>query len=288
MTSFGRGECTENDRTWTIEIRSVNHRYSDIIIKIARKYSGLEERIKKLISQFYSRGRIEVSVNFSGVQTDTVHLEPNIQLAREYYNCLKTIKNALKLTGEPDLNMLFGYKDIISPRDVEENLDEVWQNISKALTDALNEGMKMRQAEGKSLKAELLGLLGSISETVEEINLSVPALIEKKGILFKERLDNLLNGINIDPARLAQEIAILIDKTDVTEEITRLRSHIQQFTLFMDLDEPVGRRLDFLLQEFLREVNTIASKISDAPMAHKTVDLKNNVEKLREQVQNIE
>ena len=288
MTAFGRGECTAGPRTWTAEVRSVNHRYCDIKIKLPRKYAGLEERIKKEIMASYSRGHIDVIVSYTGETAEALSLQTNLQLAREYLNCLKTLQDELALDETPNLTMVKDFKDVITAVEEEEDLDAVWPPIREALAAALEGCQNMRAAEGAELKRDMLQRLETFSAVIDSISSSIPDLLQKKQLKLKERLDNLLNGVDIDPIRLAQEVAILADKSDVTEEVVRLQSHIKQFADFLELEEPVGRRLDFLLQEFLREVNTLASKISDAPIAHQTVDLKNEIEKLREQTQNIE
>ncbi len=167
-------------------------------------------------------------------------------------------------------------------------MEKLWPDLKAAIIDALKECQKMRQSEGGILQKDLLERLATFQQKVDEIEQSLPMIIEKRGKALQERLDNLLSGIDIDPVRLAQEVAILVDKSDVTEEIVRLRSHLEQFHGFLNLDEPVGRRLDFLVQEFLREVNTIASKINHAETAHLIVGMKNDLEKIREQVQNLE
>ena len=218
-------------------------------------------------------------------------MKTDLPLAREYLSCLKEIMAELSIPGEPDLALLASYRDIISPLDDEagaEMLEEFWPAFSEALVGALNECLKMRQSEGDTLRKDLSARLISLQKKIDLIEQSLPQIIKMRENSLKERLDILLSGVDIDPLRLAQEVAILVDKTDVSEEIVRLRSHVEQFEGFLELDEPVGRRLDFLLQEFLREVNTIASKISNAETAHMTVGIKNDLEKIREQVQNLE
>lgn len=288
MTAFGRGEHVSDKLTWTMEIRSVNHKFCDVSIKIPRRYSFLEERIRKKILASFSRGRVEVMLTLAGDATETIPLKANLPLATQYFQCLKQIQDQFTLDQGPDLSMFTGVKDIIIPVEQDEDLEAVWENILPALQEAVTSCLQMRQNEGENLKKDLLHMLHFINETVDEIESNIPGLIEKKEKVLKERLDNLLQGVDIDPIRVAQEIAIIADKTDITEEVQRLRSHIGQFANFLELDEPIGRRLDFLLQEFFREINTIASKINDAAIAHKTVELKNQVEKMREQVQNLE
>jgi uncharacterized protein (TIGR00255 family) len=212
-----------------------------------------------------------------------------MELARQYHDCLKKISGELSLDSEPDLSILSGFREIITVENQEEDLNEIWDSgIHQALQAALKECLETRKAEGGNLKTDLLERLSLIREASRKIEGMAPQLLEEKKNGLEERLANLLNGIEIDPARLAQEVALLADKADVTEELVRLKSHISQFGNFLELDEPVGRRLDFLLQEFLREINTLASKISNAQVAHLAVELKNELEKMREQVQNLE
>ncbi len=287
MTGYGRGEVT-GARSWTVEVRSVNHKFLDLSIKIPRKYLGLEDRIKKEISAYYSRGHVDVYVNPGAEAGDNIRLAANLPLARDYYQCLEAIREDLSLPDTPTLAMIQNYKEIIVAHEEEEDLEAVWPQVSAALNQALTMAQSMREQEGEALKAELGQRLQEFATTVETIAQDVPGIVQRRTEKLKERLAVLLQGVDLDPLRLAQEVAMMADKTDVTEEVVRLRSHISQFSGFLAADEPVGRRLDFLLQEFLREINTLASKISDAPTAHLTVELKTEVEKLREQIQNIE
>ena len=286
MTGYGRGEVA-GAKSWTVEVRSVNHKFLDLSIKIPRKYLGLEERIKKEISAYYSRGHVDVYVNPGAEAGDNIRLAANLPLARNYYQCLEAIRQDLSLEA-PTLAMIQNYKEIIVAHEEEEDLEAVWPQVSEALNQALTMAQGMREQEGEALKDELSQRLQEFAKTVETIAQDVPAIVQRRTEKLKERLAVLLQGVDLDPLRLAQEVAMMADKGDVTEEVVRLRSHISQFSGFLAADEPVGRRLDFLLQEFLREINTLASKISDAPTAHLTVELKTEVEKLREQIQNIE
>ena len=291
MTGFGRGPASGKESSWTVELRSVNHRYLDISIKLPRRFIGWDDKIKKEISSIHSRGRVEIFITFNDEGVDNTKLRADIGLAKEYLRCLKEVARELSITGEPDLTMLASYRDIVAPLEEEsgaEIFDEFWPDLKVAVADALQECLRMRQSEGEILQNDLLERLAFFKQKIDEIEHSLPVIIEKRGKALQERLDNLLSGIDIDPVRLAQEVAILVDKSDVTEEIVRLRSHMDQFNGFLNLDEPVGRRLDFLVQEFLREVNTISSKINHAETAHLIVGLKNDLEKIREQVQNLE
>jgi uncharacterized protein (TIGR00255 family) len=287
MTGYGRGEVT-GAKSWSVDIRSVNHKSLDLSIKIPRKYLGLEERIKKEIGTRYSRGHVDVYVNPGAEAGDGIRLAANLPLARDYYRCLEAIRQDLSLADSPTLAMLQNYNEIIVAHEEEEDLEAVWPQVSTALAQALTMAQGMREQEGEALKRELDQRLQGFAQTVESIARDIPLIVQRRTEKLKERLAILLQGVDLDPLRLAQEVAIMADKADVTEEVVRLRSHISQFSGFLEADEPVGRRLDFLLQEFLREINTLASKISDAPTAHLTVELKTEVEKLREQIQNIE
>jgi uncharacterized protein (TIGR00255 family) len=287
MTGYGRGEAT-GAKSWTVEVRSVNHKFLDLSIKIPRKYLGLEDRVKKEVGAHYNRGHVDIYVNPGAEAGDNIRLAANLPLARDYYRCLEAIREDLSLPDTPTLAMIQNYKEIIIAHEEEEDLEAVWPQVSEALTQALTMAQGMREQEGEALKNELSQRLQEFATTVETIAQDVPGIVQRRTEKLKERLAVLLQGVDLDPLRLAQEVAIMADKGDVTEEVVRLRSHISQFSGFLAADEPVGRRLDFLLQEFLREINTLASKISDASTAHLTVELKTEVEKLREQIQNIE
>lgn len=287
MTAFGRGE-SGGERRWTVELRSVNHRFCDVKVKMPREYAILEDRIKKEVSAVFSRGHIDVLVSLTGGRAQRAQARVNLELAGQYLSCLEELQRSFDLEGKPSLAMLASLPDVITEDQVEENFDSVWSEIREAVVQALTACAQMRGDEGQSLKAELLGRLAGFEATVNLIDEAIPGLVLKRGAVLQERLATLLQTIELDPIRLAQEVAIMADRYDITEELVRLRSHIQQFRAFMELNEPVGRRLDFLLQEFLREINTVASKINDTEVTHKAVELKNEVEKIREQVQNLE
>lgn len=288
MTAFGRGESTDSGRTWIVEVRTVNHRYLDVSIRLPRRYGSLEERVRQKVAALFSRGRVEVMIECAGQSTSIMSLQVNMALAREYHHCLQSLKSELSLDGNPELAMFTALKDVIVPMAQEDDLEVVWQALEPALAEALHGCVRMRGQEGQNLKKDLLARLGAFAQTVGEIHAMIPVLVTEKEENLKARLTQLLAGQNLDPGRLAQEVALLADKTDVTEEVVRLHSHIEQFAAFLELDEAVGRRLDFLLQEFLREINTMASKINNSRVAHWAVELKNELEKMREQVQNLE
>lgn len=288
MTGFGRGEITVGDRVWVAEVRTVNHRYLDQRIVMPRIFSGLEDRVRKIIASNHDRGRVDVALQLQGETGFGPRLSVNADLARQYHTCLQRLRAELNINSPVELSDILSMKEIISQAEQNPDFDREWKVICGALDIAINECCLMREQEGRALKEELLERLESFSYCLDSLQERLPELAEMRHHDLKERLTRLLEGVEMDPVRLAQETAIMADKSDVTEELVRLRSHIAQFTAFLDLREPVGRRLDFLLQEFLREVNTIASKIANAEIAHMIVELKNEIEKLREQVQNIE
>jgi len=288
MTGFGRGEAESGGRTWVAEVRTVNHRFLDQRILLPRSLSPLEERVRKMITSNHDRGRVEVSIQLVGNSVNGPLLRVNTDLARQYHSCLMKLKAEMRLDSPVALSDMLTLRDIISLEEQNPDLDTEWKLICSALDIAIGECCSMREQEGNALKEDLYERIDSFAGSMELIENRIPEIVRSRNDELKKRLNSILEGVEIDPVRFAQEAAILADKSDVTEELVRLRSHIAQFTGFLESSEPVGRRLDFLLQEFLREVNTIASKISDAEIAHLSVELKNDIEKLREQVQNIE
>ncbi len=288
MTGFGRGEAQSGGRVWTAEIRCVNHRFLDLKIKLPRGYGELEDRIRKKVMGHHQRGRVDLILTVNGDFSDLMKVRVNVELAKTYQKALEKIGKELGIKEEGDLGLLASYPDVLVREQESEDLDAVWQVVEKALADALAQCDIMRKQEGQSLQVDLSSRLQNFAETAIKIEAMVPTLLQQREQTLKERLEKLLDRVQLDPLRLSQEVAILADKTDVTEELVRLRSHIDQFRKFLDENGSVGRKLDFLIQEFLREVNTLASKISDADIAHLTVGLKGELEKMREQVQNIE
>jgi len=273
---------------WTVEIRCVNHRYLDLKIKLPKGYAGLEERVRKEVAATLSRGRVDVLLSVTGDFSDLLEMRVNTSLATIYRDALASLGKALDLTDDTTLSQLASYPDILAREQREEDLEAVWSSMEPALQQALVACDIMRSEEGDAMARDLQERLDHFSQVVQSIEAAIPELLQRREQNLKERLQKLLDNVQLDPQRLAQEIAILADKTDVTEEIVRLHSHINQFRSFLEAAEATGRKIDFLLQEFLREVNTMASKINDASIAYLTVELKSELEKMREQIQNIE
>ena len=288
MTGFGRGEASDADHTWTVEIRTVNHRFLDQRVILPRAYAVLEERVKKTVVAGQDRGRVEVTLTLAGSGSAVPRLTVDMDLARQYHDCLQQLGEEFGLGGRIKLADMVIQRDIISLQEQSPDLDQEWPLAQQAVLAAIAECTHMREQEGQTLKQDLLDRLDHFAAIVKNIETGIPQVLQQRQEELKNRVMKMLDGMDIDPMRLAQETAIMADKADVTEEVVRLASHISQFRFFLNSDEPVGRRLDFLLQEFLREVNTLASKISNAEIAHLGVEMKNEIEKLREQVQNIE
>jgi len=288
MTGYGRAEVENQGRIWTVEVKSVNNRYLDAKIKLPRNYAALEDQIRKKISSFHQRGRVDLIVTVSGDFSDLVKIGIDMNLARTYKNRLDELAGELGIKSQTELSMLINLPDVVTREQQPEDLEEIWPLLETAIEDAFGQCQDMRIREGEALAVDLGERLGVFTEVLDSIEESIPRIIADRESVLRERLEKLLGTIDLDPSRLAQEVAILVDKSDVTEEMVRLRSHIVQLRDLLESSAPVGRKLDFLIQEFLREVNTIASKINDAGNAHKTVSLKSELEKMREQVQNIE
>ncbi|THB70520.1 MAG: YicC family protein [Desulfobulbaceae bacterium] len=288
MTGFGRGVTTRGGRTWTVEVRSVNNRFLDVKIKLPRDYNEVEEQIRKQVTTSYLRGRVDVSVSVTGDFSDLMDVQVDHELARKYKNAMVEMAATLGLGFNINVGTLSGYPEVLRREQKKEDMEQIWPVLEQALSKALEGCEQMRLKEAKALTDDLRERITNFKTILDQIESRIPTIREQKEQALNERLEKLLGTVDLDPQRLAQEVAILADKSDVTEELVRLKSHLEQFSAFLSESGGIGRKLDFLIQELLREVNTIASKINDAAVAHMTVELKSELEKLREQVQNIE
>lgn len=288
MTGFGRAEFEKNGRIWCVEMRSVNNRYLDLKIKLPRGYNSLEELVRKKVSELFIRGRLEIYISVNGDFSDLQEVRVNLDLASGYMQALSELAKEFGFEKGVSFEQLTSYPEVIVREQKEEDLGQVWTLLGPVVEEALADCDSMRIREGGQLHRDLSERAEGFTRILDQIEAGLPKLLEQRERSLKERLDKLLGSVQLDPLRLAQEVAVMADKTDVTEEIVRLHSHLSQFHSFLESGGGVGRKLDFLIQEFLREVNTIASKINDAAIAHHTVDLKSELEKIREQVQNVE
>ena len=289
MTSFGRAQSEENSiLNFSIEMKSVNHRYLDINIRMPKAMISLEEKIRNMISKRLNRGKVDVFINYKNYGNSTAEPVLNINLAKAYFDCLKEIENELHTIDDITTTKIARFTDVITVVEKEENLDDILNEISPLINNALELMEQMRIREGEKLKEDILIKIEHIYNMVVEIEKladTIPLNYKKK---LEERLGELLTEVEIDESRIALEVAILSDKSAIDEEITRLKSHLSQFKDTLELDEAIGRKLDFIIQEMNREANTIASKSIDINMTNYVIEIKNTIEKIREQVQNIE
>lgn len=288
MTGFGRSEGETSLGKVFVESRSVNHRYCDINIKLPRQLTPFEARIKELIRSQVSRGRIDVSLKLDTGGEEKVQLNVDFHLAEQYYRALQTLKKTLQLKDKITLGLLAGAKDLITAKEESIDLEPYWEEIVPILKRSLRDMDEMKRLEGESLAQDLRQRLERIAQELENIKQQYRSHLDAYRDRLHERLRSLLGGIEVDSYRFQQEIAFLAERTDVTEEIVRAESHLSQFFALLEADEPVGRKLDFLLQEINREVNTVSAKANVAEMSQRVVEVKAELEKIREQVQNIE
>ncbi len=288
MTGYGRSKMLFGAREITVEIRSVNHKFFEFSSRVPRQYGYIEDKLKALFSASVSRGKVEAYVSISTNDGSDVSVEVNTPLAENYISALRKANSTLNLTDDITLTRLFGIPDIFTVTKAETDENELWEEVRATAAAALEGFVDMRRREGERLKADILTKLDYIEGTVAKIELrSLEVTREYRERLY-QKLCDILQDKNIDEARILTEAAIFADKTAVDEETVRLKSHVASFRELLELDEPIGKKLDFLVQEMNREVNTTGSKCSDLTITKMVVDLKSTVEKVREQIQNIE
>ncbi len=288
MTGFGRGEAAGRGRTYTVEVQSVNHRFLEVRCRLPKRLAGLEPRVQRAVQQRFARGHFEMTVQEKDLEGWNRTLKVDVPLARQYVEVLRALQQEMHLPGEVTLEMLANQRELISIEESEETLEEVWPELEPALAGALDALATMRCQEGAALVQALRRHLDEIEGVLSRVVGRTSDLVTAHRTRLRERLADLLDGHLPDPLRLEQEIALLAERGDVTEECDRLQSHLSQFRETLDQAGPQGRRLDFLLQEMNREANTIGSKAADATLAQDVVGLKTAIERLREQVQNLE
>lgn len=288
MTAFGRGQAPARDGAWVVELRCVNSRFLDPHFRLPHGLAGLEDRIKKLVATRLTRGRVNIAVQATGAVEAPPALVLNKPLVHEYRRVLDELKAELGMRGDPGLGPFLSNRDLILVEDVSPDMDQLWTELEPALNQALDEVDVMRIAEGANLAQDLSQRLELLDQLFAQAASQAPLVVENYRAKLRDRIAQLMADPEPDPQRLALEVAILADKCDVTEEAVRARSHLEQFRQALDATEPVGRKLDFLLQELNREANTMTSKLPDAKASQLCVDIKAELERLREQVQNIE
>lgn len=288
MTGYGRAQQTVAGRDITVEIKSVNHRFFEFSARVSRSYGYLEEKLKAAVYGKVSRGKVEVAVTTCAVESGAVQVEINHDLARSYLDSIRNLGRELMLDDDVTLTSLTRFSDIFVVRKTEEDADLVWQGVSAVLDEALEKFLAMRELEGKQLEEDILGRLAAIEDHVAKVEILSPKTVEEYRARLFSRLSDILADKQLDESRILTEAAIFAEKTAVDEETVRLRSHIGQFREILAQSQPVGRKLDFLVQELNREANTIGSKAQDMEVARIVVEIKSDIEKIREQIQNIE
>ena len=288
MTGFGRADGETSIGKLAVEARSVNHRYSDINIKLPKRLSLFENRIKEIVRSQVSRGRIDVTLRLDSLGEEKVQLNVDLDLAQQYYRVLDELKEKLHLKDEITLGLLAGSKDLITTKEESVDIEPYWQEVLPILNQSLQSMDDMKRLEGETLAKDLQQRLEFIGKQLRMIKQQFPSRLKTTLTRLHERLRSLLEGTEVDPSRFQQEIAFLAERTDITEEIVRAESHLAQFGTLLEGNEPSGRKMDFLLQEIHREMNTISAKANDAEISQRVVEIKAELEKIREQVQNIE
>lgn len=287
MTGYSRSEMKDGEMVCVIETRSVNNRFLDLSVRLPRKFMEIESKIKKKIKENFSRGSMEINVSFNNEKKES-NLTADLDIAIVYKKILEELRSSLDMTQEVDLKDLLQFKEIIKYEQPEENIDELWEVIEKNLDIALKKLREARILEGTALLEDILSRIKSILEKVEYIKTRQSLVLENYKKKLTERLSKLLEGQEINEDRLLQEAAIYADRSDISEEIVRLESHLKQFVILTKGHEAIGRQLEFINQEMLREANTITSKANDYKVSQIVVEIKAELEKIREQIQNIE
>ena len=289
MTGFGRGEYKNDNYHFIVECRTINHKYADINIRLPRKISFLEDKIRSVVKDYIKRGRVDLYIKLDLIGSEDVNLKFDEKLATQYVNILKNIKSTFELQDDITVMNIAKFPDVIKSEEKEEDEDLLWSMLKEALQDALLRLKDMRSEEGIKLANDIdmrCDLLNNYIEEIEKYSYNVVNDYKEK---LKNRITEILDNPSlVDETRLAQEVAIYADKCSITEEIVRFRSHINQLKNAIHKNESIGRKIDFLIQEMNRETNTIGSKSSDLNITNLVVEVKSELEKIREQIQNIE
>lgn len=288
MTGFGRAQKEIDGYVITVEIKSVNHRYFEFSSRVPRQYGFLDEKLKSYINGKVSRGKIECYVTIEALNTDTADVVVNHTLATAYVNALKEIAETYELKDDFGASTISRFPEVLVVKKSDEDEEKLWGYVQEVCSEAIDKFVAMREVEGSKMKDDIYSRGQFILDCVSYIEERSPQTVKEYNDKLVERVHELLGDVSLDESRILQEVAIYADKVAVAEETVRLRSHIEQLNAFISSDEPVGRKMDFLVQEINREANTIGSKANDVDIARKVVDIKAEVEKIREQIQNIE
>lgn len=288
MTGFGRGHQVLNGRDITVEIRSVNHRYYEFSSRLPRSLGYVEDKLKTLLQGRISRGKVEVSVLINNVEAADEKITINHEIVKEYIDAMRSVKDEFGLVDDLSLSNIMRIPDAFTVVKTETDEEQLWEDIRSTAEEALEHFISMRENEGERMKQDVLSRLAKIEEWVGVVETRSPMVVEDYRKRLYDKMCEVLSSTNIDENRILMEAGIFSEKTAVDEETVRLRSHIAQFRGLLESGEPVGRKLDFLVQEMNRETNTIGSKVQDIEVTRIVVDQKSEIEKIREQIQNIE
>jgi len=288
MTGYGRYQETVDGMDITVEVKSVNHRYYEYSSRVPRAYGFLDERLKSHVQNYISRGKVDVYVWIETVDSPGSEVCINHSLAESYVNALKELSDKYGLKNDLAAYELAKFPEVLTVKKEAEDEDAIWQSVCVVADKALERFVEMREAEGKALRNDILNRADTILKAVEFVEERSPVTVREHMMKVEARMRELLSGAAVDEQRLLTEAAIYADKIAVAEETVRIRSHLEQLKSFLDSSEPVGRKLDFLVQEINREANTIGSKCQDVELARVVIDIKAEIEKIREQIQNIE
>lgn len=288
MTGFGRAQETVDGMTVTVELKSVNHRYFEFTAKVPRTYGFLEEKLKSFLNARVSRGKMECYVSIENLEESNMEVVVNPSLAKGYVDALRTLSENFGLKEDYSAISIAKFPDVLTLRKAPADEEKIWNAVQKVTELAVERFVTMRETEGEKLRADILSKADTILEHVAFVESRSPQTVREYHEKLRQRMEELLENTQVDEQRLLTEAAIFADKVAVDEETVRLRSHISQLREFLNADEPIGRKLDFLVQEMNRESNTIGSKAQDVELAKRVIAIKAEVEKIREQVQNIE
>ncbi len=289
MTGFGHGEVSnDKNQKVTVEMKSVNHRYCDISLKLPKKLAMFEANIRNIMKEYASRGKIDIYVSYEDLSETAVSLHYNQAMAEEYMQVFKKMQEDFNIETKITAKALAKYPEVVTIEEVQQDEEVWWELLEAALRQAAEKFVETRTIEGANLKRDLLGKLDQMAADVTFIEERSPQIIAEYRSKLEEKVKEFLEDSTIEENRIAAEVTLYADKIAVDEEIVRLQSHISSMTDVLESDESIGRKLDFMAQEMNREANTILSKSSDVDLADHAIELKTNVEKVREQIQNIE
>ena len=288
MTGFGRAVKEIDGYVITVELKSVNHRYFEFSSRIPRQYGFLDDKIKSFINSKVSRGKVDCFIGIEALNTEAAEVVVNNTLAAAYVKALKELEENYELKSDYGASSVSRYPDVLVVKKAEEDEEKLWSYVKETAEEAVSKFIEMRTAEGEKMFSDISSRADYILECVSYVEKRSPETVKEYNDKLIERVHELIGDATLDEARIIQEVAIYADKVAVAEETVRLRSHIDQLKEFLNADEPIGRKMDFLVQEINREANTIGSKANNVDIARKVVDIKAEVEKIREQIQNIE